>query len=403
MALLDKLKQLLPGAVTGTRSSSGRADKTLNTRIAYTGGIMIVSIVVAAILVFVDAKNSNQSKFYAALALEQQVISQQIAINAQAAVSGDMGVFDQMATSQRRYNQTILVLDNGGGPNDLPVLPQDFSREYSAVKRIWQDYDKNVSTIVAARSSIETVNGYVTQINESLPELLSLSGKVVSDLIKTGAPGKNIALASSQLALLRGMENSLNQILNDAEVVMAAADRFSIDANLIEKQLFAMLKGSKSLGIEKFKGAPVVAKLVQFADLYSVVKENVAEILKNSSELFKVHEAALQIQSQSSSLSKASESLVLNIQSRDDRLSFPTIIAIGLAILSLASMVIFSISLARSSGTRLGISQEQNDKNQRAILRLLDEMTNLADGDLSTHTTVTEDITGAIADSSTLR
>jgi len=41
----------------------------------------------------------------------------------------------------------------------------------------------------------------------------------------------------------------------------------------------------------------------------------------------------------------------------------------------------------------------QNDRNQQAILRLLDEMGSLADGDLTVEATVTEDITGTIADS----
>jgi twitching motility protein PilJ len=43
--------------------------------------------------------------------------------------------------------------------------------------------------------------------------------------------------------------------------------------------------------------------------------------------------------------------------------------------------------------------QRETDRNQAAILRLLDEMANLADGDLTVRATVTEDITGAIADS----
>jgi twitching motility protein PilJ len=180
---------------------------------------------------------------------------------------------------------------------------------------------------------------------------------------------------------------------------LSAAERFSKDANQIEKQLFAMLKGSKSLGIDKFKGTPVVTKLVQFADLYSVVKKNVTEILKNSSELFKVHEAASKIRSQSSILLKASENLVSNIRPHDEHVETSTVIAIGFTALSLVLMFTLSFSLVRSSRTRLIDSQDQNDKNQRAILRLLDEMTNLADGDLTTHTTVTEDITGAIADS----
>jgi twitching motility protein PilJ len=45
------------------------------------------------------------------------------------------------------------------------------------------------------------------------------------------------------------------------------------------------------------------------------------------------------------------------------------------------------------------VQAQQNDRNQEAILRLLDELSNLADGDLTVQATVTEDITGAIADS----
>jgi twitching motility protein PilJ len=43
--------------------------------------------------------------------------------------------------------------------------------------------------------------------------------------------------------------------------------------------------------------------------------------------------------------------------------------------------------------------RRESDRNQQAILRLLDELSSLADGDLTVQATVTEDITGAIADS----
>ena len=45
------------------------------------------------------------------------------------------------------------------------------------------------------------------------------------------------------------------------------------------------------------------------------------------------------------------------------------------------------------------LQAEQNEQNQQAILRLLDELSSLADGNLTVHATVTDDITGAIADS----
>jgi len=43
--------------------------------------------------------------------------------------------------------------------------------------------------------------------------------------------------------------------------------------------------------------------------------------------------------------------------------------------------------------------QEENERNQIAILRLLDELGDLAEGDLTVNATVSEDFTGAIADS----
>ena len=45
------------------------------------------------------------------------------------------------------------------------------------------------------------------------------------------------------------------------------------------------------------------------------------------------------------------------------------------------------------------ITEAQSVANQQAILRLLDEMAGLADGDLTVKASVTEDFTGAIADS----
>jgi twitching motility protein PilJ len=54
-----------------------------------------------------------------------------------------------------------------------------------------------------------------------------------------------------------------------------------------------------------------------------------------------------------------------------------------------------SVNVRRTSELRV----RENERNQEAIMRLLDELSSLADGDLTVQATVTEDITGAIADS----
>jgi len=76
-------------------------------------------------------------------------------------------------------------------------------------------------------------------------------------------------------------------------------------------------------------------------------------------------------------------------------------ILVGILSAALILLVVLLVSFmqARSAGASADLHAQQNERNQQAILRLLDELSNLADGDLTVRATVTEDITGAIADS----
>lgn len=73
----------------------------------------------------------------------------------------------------------------------------------------------------------------------------------------------------------------------------------------------------------------------------------------------------------------------------------------------IAFLLAVALLLVMLRKTRLTVGQTdgedllkaQNEKSQEAILTLLDEMGDLADGDLTVSATVTEDVTGAIADS----
>ena len=68
-------------------------------------------------------------------------------------------------------------------------------------------------------------------------------------------------------------------------------------------------------------------------------------------------------------------------------------------ILTLAVLALIAYVVLRDTRTRSVRFEEENKRNQEAILRLLNEMGDLADGDLTVRAKVTEDITGAIADS----
>jgi twitching motility protein PilJ len=73
--------------------------------------------------------------------------------------------------------------------------------------------------------------------------------------------------------------------------------------------------------------------------------------------------------------------------------------AVLFALLALGCLLLLGRVYLADSRRRAIESERQNRANQAAILRLLDEIGNLADGDLTARAHVTEEITGAIADS----
>ena len=83
-------------------------------------------------------------------------------------------------------------------------------------------------------------------------------------------------------------------------------------------------------------------------------------------------------------------------------LSTVGVMLVLLALAPLGMLLVQLSSLRRAAERQLqatNTQRQENERNQRSILKLLDEMASLADGDLTVQATVTEDITGAIADS----
>jgi twitching motility protein PilJ len=399
MAFPGKLKNLLPGRTRARSPASAGSGGRINRKSAAVGGLLILSVLAMVAILVYQSEQARKNKLYITIASELQVISQQIAVNALEASAGKSEAFDKLAQNQNRFLANLNKYNKGDTTQSLPPLPQQYSQSFSNLRAAWSDYDKDIATVVAAKASIGTVSDYVTQINESLPELMTLSDQVVTELVKAEAPRTNIAVAARQVILIRSIENSLNQILNDGKMVMAAADNFAADSAQVERLLLAMLEGNAELGVSKFTNASVVSYLLQFADLYSVVRKNVREILDNSAQIFKVHEAALRINQLGPVVLASSGDLIGAIEASDAAGEILDYLGYGLGALAVLLLILLIVVISRESQQSLQESQQQNERNQRAILRLLDEMTNLADGDLSTHTTVTEDITGAIADS----
>jgi len=358
--------------------------------------LSIFIILMLGSLVYVGDKRATVQR-HVELSADELLLSQQMATYSLSASSGNESSFDDLRKSRLKFDNILSNFRSGGVVTT--ALPKELVPALDVVESDWRNYRNNVEVILNGRQAITEVKELYQVIESFIPQMLTYSDEVVGVLIKKNSSPRQIYLATRQMMLSQRIKNNLNQVLAGGETAAAAADRFGRDAALFGRVLEGLLKGSKGLRIDKVKDKEAVAKLREVAMLISAVSDNIAGILELSPELFEVKDAASLVGDDSAQLLKTLEMLQEGIISQGDELDLIQLAGMVFGAVAVLLIIIGSIFLLKDARKREESALENNRRNQRAILRLLDEMANLADGDLTVHATVTEEITGAIADS----
>ena len=326
---------------------------------------------------------------------DQRVLSQQLAKLASQAARGDASAFAPLQKARNDFDETL----------EWHLMQLGSELMMSDLDDTWRKYRTNIDIILKRRTVVTNMRSLVAAINEQIPNLLAVSDEVVTIMAEQGAAPDQIYIATRQLMLTQRISSNVNRILDGGEEAITAADRFGRDAALFGRVVEDMLRGNRNLGIKKITNPVSREKLKAVQTLFKQLRAQVGAILERSPEMFQVSDAAEAILQDSPKLLKQIESLSQAYQKKISQRSARTIVAI-LGLLSLLLIIILAVLYFRDQRRQLKEAeesrrtiQETNTRNQEAILRLLDEMGDLADGDLTVSATVTEDITGAIADS----
>lgn len=358
--------------------------------------LSIFIILMLGSLVYVGDKRADLQR-HVELSADQLLLSQQMATFSLGASSGSEEAFDRLLESRIKFD-TILSTYHSGD-RVTAKLSAGLMTELDTVEADWGRYRNNIEIILNGRKAIAEVRELYEVIESFIPQMLTYSDEVVGVLVKKESSPRQVYLAARQMMLSQRIKNNLNQVLAGGETAAAAADRFGRDAALFGRVLEGLLKGSKGLNIDKVTDKEAVSKLREVAMLISAVSDNIAGILELSPELFEVKDAAGLVSAESESILKKLETFQEAIIAQGKQLDTIQLVGVAFGAVAVLLIIISGILLLKQAKKREEVALENNRRNQRAILRLLDEMANLADGDLTVHATVTEEITGAIADS----
>ena len=377
-------------AVKGSRSSA---------QIAALFVVLILSIILLfANFAYLNTQ-ANHDKQYIGHAGELRVLSQRIAKNATEAASGKTVAFRLLSEARNDFEQRWGYLKKGDHSTGLPSAPAAVRSEMDAVQRDWETLRKNTDVILASEQTVLSLHQVAATLAETVPQLQVEYEKVVEILLQSGAPAAQVAVAQRQALLAERILGSVNTVLAGDDTSVQAADAFGRDANRFGQVLEGMLGGNPAIQVTRVQDPDARARLGEIAELFQFVAGSVDEILETSPELFRVREAAGNIFSLSQTLLDEASRLANGFENLASGRTLDTVGGYVLGLLALASIILIGSVMVRETNRRLSETAEKNERNQQAIMRLLDEIEDLADGDLTVTASVTEDFTGAIADS----
>ena len=371
------------------------------------GVALLLLMLIIAGIVYHDNRESTYSSVYIATAGEMRMLSQRLAKSSSLAMQGNNDAFSQLTESYFRFANNLKGLINGGelAGAIVPPSPDEFQPQLQALSKIWLKTDKDATQMVNLGYYLLGLKGYVSTITEQNDQLLDLAEQVAALKLQAGSSTREIS-ASNQLAVLsQRIAKNASALLAGDDINPEVSFRLGADSNTFVSLLNALTDGNDTLKIPATTDAETKRKLGELENTYQDTHYAINAILSGMPSLVTAKSAGSGI-SRNSELLDATDALALAYQQGiAGRLGYGVALAV-LIVLALASLSMMAKIYLDDTKHQTEVAEQSrqaseliNRQNQDAILRLMNELGDLADGDLTVTATVSEDITGAIADS----
>ncbi|MEZ5462579.1 methyl-accepting chemotaxis protein [Dokdonella sp.] len=391
-------------STTSSALSGSERTGSLNT-------ILIVLLVLAiafaaADFIYLNIK-SNHDRQASSLTTEIQVASQALTTYAANAAGGNELAFDELAKTTKDIDAYLGYLNKGNAKEPSPYAGMPayadepgVATELKALNNAWAPVLTNATKILDGKSLVLDTATISSEFNSTMPILNSRMNEVVNILTERNGGAGQVYIATRQMLLADRMIRRVQEIGQGGEDAQSAADGFNRDAALYRSVLTGLIDGAPALNIRPIDQPNARDILVDVSEQWETLNEPVGKIIEASTGLQVVKQAADAIFNDSQDVLLKARNVAVRIDKLSTSRTFPNPLWGGIAAAAAIVLVILlGITLVRDQQNRYQMSAELNQRNQEAILRLLDEMGSLAEGDLTVKATVTEDITGAIADS----
>ncbi|ROZ79645.1 methyl-accepting chemotaxis protein [Ramlibacter sp. WS9] len=339
--------------------------------------------------------------------------SQRLAKSVSQALVGSAQAFPDVKESAGVLAKTVRGLKGGDESLRLQPVGTELQEDVEKILPMMERAEKNAGTVMSQEKILTQVGNALRTINRQSSDLLEIAETVSSLKLQQNAPPAEISAAGQLVMLTQRIGKSANEFLTMEGVSPEAVFLLGKDLNSFKEIAQGLLDGSPELRLAGSKDPQTRERLEALMKLYEQTRTQAGAILGNLQGLVSAREAQAAIIADSEPLRRSMEDLQGKLSAQTG-LGVGALVALGIAALFaiMCSVGLAYVQLQDSrkrqtvaEAQRLEAEQQEqeakrvNDANQAAILRLMNELQTVAEGDLTQEATVTEDITGAIADS----
>ena len=331
-----------------------------------------------------------------------QVLSQRLAIQGREAVAGNAEAFNQFKDTRAEIETTVNGLQGRFG-NEAGV-----SAPLRELVNTWNPLADRAGQIVQSEPAVLALAGHADSFVAAVPTLQAHLNEVVRAMTAagSGAQSSQVYNALQQVVVAATMARRVAEMRAGGPGARGAGDALARDMVVFNQVLDGLRNGNADLGYTAVRNAAAQDALEQSDQVWQVMKKDADAMLASSRNLFAAQAASAALAADSDKMLADSRALMQTFTAfgsvRDTRI-FPnfwwSVIFGALSVISIAGFFYNTVrSRSREQDLRYQAQVEFNSRNQQAIMRLLDEISSLGEGDLTVKASVTEDMTGAIAD-----
>ena len=373
--------------------------------------LLALSLIALAAMVYWTVSQTDRGAQQVGAIGQSLMQSQRLAKSVSQALIGSPEAFPELKESSTALASNVRGLQSGSAT--VPALGEAYSAEVGKIVPLMERAEKNAATVLGEQKTLTEVGTALRSVSRQSSDLLEVAETISSLKLQQNAPPAEISAAGQLVMLTQRIGKSASEFLTMEGVSSEAVFLLRKDLNSFKEIGEGLLDGSQELRLAPTRDEQTRERLTALLKMYEETRAQAGGILGNLQGLVSAREAQTAIVAESEPLRKELEGLQDKLSSVSGLgLTGLLLLLIPAALALLAALGLAYVQL-RDSRQRQMLAEQQrhsaelqrqegkrvNDANQAAILRLMNELQTVAEGDLTQEATVTEDITGAIADS----